>query len=367
LDDNYQAVLNLIGEIYECSIDAAHWPVVMEQLAAITRAKSAVLVIHDREVEQLSFLHAYGVPRLGLALLNSPLGALDPGVRVMRNQTPGKARNMYRLDDPEKVPRLFYALVSRLTDLHYFGGVNCFNDEHWHVGIGLHRTREEGEFEPQMLALLEDLVPHFQRALRIQKAFARLQARQQALHAELDRHIIGLLLLDAEGRPRYSNPMAERILEHHPAVELRHGRLHAYGRKEDAQLQQALVAVRHPASGSDQRGHACGLTHPDHPMPLALLVLPHASGGVAVYLTDPEHTVSLAHDALMSVYGLTEKEARVAVAIANGKELGEIAELHHVSIQTVRSQLKSIFRKTGVNRQVDLIRLLLGGPLAYGG
>lgn len=73
---------------------------------------------------------------------------------------------------------------------------------------------------------------------------------------------------------------------------------------------------------------------------------------VAVYLTDPERPVPIAIDTLMNVYSLTEREAKVAIAIANGRDVSEIAEMHHVSVQTVRSQLKNIFSKTGVNRRL---------------
>ena len=35
-----------------------------------------------------------------------------------------------------------------------------------------------------------------------------------------------------------------------------------------------------------------------------------------------------------------------------------------MSIHTVRSQLKQIFRKTSTNRQAELVKLLLTGPAA---
>ncbi len=377
MNNNYKSVLDLIGDIYESSINPYHWSVVLEKLTAITQSRSAVLVIHDREVKQLSYLHSYGIRKPVIALHNTPLGRFDPGLKVMRAQPQGKAVNMYSLDDRDKVPRLIYELFTRLTELFHFGGVNCFNNEHWHAGIGLHRTRKEGKFEPEILELLENLVPHFQRALRIQKEFTRLQIRQQTLQSELDRHIIGLILLDELGKPLYINPMAKRILERHGAIDLRSNGLRAYIKHEDEQLHQAIMRATATSPGTIYQGQSMGLSHPDHHKPLALLVVPSAANQsaewssmshsqVAVYLTDPEEPVPIAHDALMDIYGLSEREAKVAVAIANGREVSEIADMHHVSVQTVRSHLKSIFSKTGVNRQVDLIRLLLGGPMMYG-
>jgi DNA-binding CsgD family transcriptional regulator len=59
-------------------------------------------------------------------------------------------------------------------------------------------------------------------------------------------------------------------------------------------------------------------------------------------------------------FGLTEREARVAMHLAGGGSIADYALRYGVSEQTVRSQLKAIFAKTGVNRQSALVGLLLG-------
>jgi DNA-binding NarL/FixJ family response regulator len=61
-------------------------------------------------------------------------------------------------------------------------------------------------------------------------------------------------------------------------------------------------------------------------------------------------------------HGLTKAEARVAVALTEGKTLAEVARSSGVSRTTVAYHLRNIFQKTGVNRQTELISLLLGGP-----
>jgi len=372
----YKRIIDLIGHVYEAAITPTHWPTVLEQLADITRSKSAALAIHDLEVKQISYVHMYGLSKPVSAFLNSPMGKLDPSFRVMQRQRAGKAVNMWRLDDPDTVPSVFQAFVSRLSDLFYFGGINFFNDASWHAGIGLHRTKEAGEFEPEILQLLEDLVPHFQRALRIQREFTRLRLQQQMVQQELDRHILGLMLLSGSNELLYMNPMAEQIIERHGAIDLRDNAVHAFAREANEQLQRAIREAATAPPKTVNAGQALGLTHPDHSMPLAVLVVPSGPGQlapqfpeehsrVAVYITDLEASAPIADDALMETYGLTEREAGVAVAVANGCELSQVAEMEGVSVETVRSQLKSVFRKTGVNRQVDLVRLLLAGPFLH--
>lgn len=50
------------------------------------------------------------------------------------------------------------------------------------------------------------------------------------------------------------------------------------------------------------------------------------------------------------------------MALTNAMNIKEVGQAYGTSSNTVRSRLKAIFRKTGVGRQVDLVRLLLTGP-----
>ena len=63
-------------------------------------------------------------------------------------------------------------------------------------------------------------------------------------------------------------------------------------------------------------------------------------------------------DLLEHGFGLTPCEARVAVALSTGMTPSEIARHHGISMGTVRSQLKSVFVKTGTKRQPELIAVL---------
>ncbi len=85
--------------------------------------------------------------------------------------------------------------------------------------------------------------------------------------------------------------------------------------------------------------------------------------GILIYLSDPEASQNIAPESLRDVYSLTPKEAQVAVGIANGMTLKAIAGSLNTSEKTVQTQLKSVFRKVGVNRQQDLINLLVSSAL----
>jgi DNA-binding CsgD family transcriptional regulator len=58
---------------------------------------------------------------------------------------------------------------------------------------------------------------------------------------------------------------------------------------------------------------------------------------------------------LCSGFGLTQAEARVALAITKGERLDEIARARGVTVATARTQLKSVFSKTRTHRQAELV------------
>ncbi len=66
-------------------------------------------------------------------------------------------------------------------------------------------------------------------------------------------------------------------------------------------------------------------------------------------------------------YGLTAKEARVLQALVNGATPENIQAELQISMATVRKHIQSIFNKTGVRRQIDLVRLVLLSPLQFSG
>jgi DNA-binding CsgD family transcriptional regulator len=78
-----------------------------------------------------------------------------------------------------------------------------------------------------------------------------------------------------------------------------------------------------------------------------------------VVIVDPAGHSPSAMD-LAEFFGLSPAEARLAAALLTGKRLARIAADSGIRITTVRTQLGSILRKVGAERQSDLIRILSG-------
>lgn len=66
---------------------------------------------------------------------------------------------------------------------------------------------------------------------------------------------------------------------------------------------------------------------------------------------------------LMELFGLSAAEARLARSICHGESVEDYARDQGVRLPTVRTQLSSVFNKTGCRRQSDLVRLISSIPV----
>ncbi len=96
---------------------------------------------------------------------------------------------------------------------------------------------------------------------------------------------------------------------------------------------------------------------PERAAPLAL-----AGPAAVVFLTDPDHAPETPAQLLRRVYGLTRKEAQLALALAGGATLADAAEGLRIAEGTARRHLAAIFARTGIHRQAELVRLILSLP-----
>lgn len=80
---------------------------------------------------------------------------------------------------------------------------------------------------------------------------------------------------------------------------------------------------------------------------------------------NPEKKESpLLEDVLNQVYNLTPAESRVVSRLLDNPDVEAVANKLHISISTVRTHLKHIYKKTETNRQSSLFHKIVTGPVA---
>lgn len=77
-----------------------------------------------------------------------------------------------------------------------------------------------------------------------------------------------------------------------------------------------------------------------------------------MFVSDPSAAPATVPQALSGQFGLSPMEAQVAVRLAAGERIEDIADARRVSPETVRVQVKRVLAKTDVRSQGQLIGLI---------
>jgi DNA-binding CsgD family transcriptional regulator len=78
-----------------------------------------------------------------------------------------------------------------------------------------------------------------------------------------------------------------------------------------------------------------------------------------VFILDPEVPIGTAETELRQLYGLTSTEACLASLLMEGKTLDDCCRILDIRRSTARTHLQHLFEKVGVQRQSELVSLLL--------
>lgn len=238
-------------------------------------------------------------------------------------------------------------------------------------GLGLFRPRGVDAFPAHVVPLLQRLLPHLQRALKLYLRVRQADAERVALVECLDRFAEAVILLDAQGRIRATNRTADALLRRGDALESSGEGLAVRDPRAAQALGRALGAALKPEV----------LTPGDGGTPLHL---PRAGGGrpyealvapirlpadvlrsdpprVAIFVADPQQAVEAPDALLARLYQLTPAESALARKIAEGMGPAEAADILGVTTGTARTRLKTVLAKTRTRRQGELVRLLSAG------
>lgn len=365
-----QALLDIIGDIYEATITPEYWTHALQKICQLIDARSAGIYLRDRRNNTIRSYCQYGMPEIARMMYSNGLGRLDPGIAMLESKQPGEPFHVINLQKPDGSPRAFYQLALRPVGIHHISCVCIFNDDELVGGLGLHRGHDANPFEDELLKQVSQLAPHIQRAIRIQREFATLRQKNTTLEAGYAKLGLGMLVVDEQARPTYMNPMAKKLLQTHPAISLAYGnRLKAHEHEQTVLLNDHIQQCMN----GKPNYVPMGLRHPERQHPLVMMVVPltediwqtgHDGRGAIIYMNDPAeeqhfHTT----ESLMESYDLSQAEARVALCLLSGMNTEQIAEELNRSVNTVKTQIKRVYEKTGVKRQADLVRLLVGASI----
>ncbi len=169
-------------------------------------------------------------------------------------------------------------------------------------------------------------------------------------------------VIDGDLSVKGMNNAAYRIVREADVVALRDGGLHCVDDMSTAKLRGLIAVVLDSRSREKKQSLVLRRSSTGNALHLWGMPLHEKSRTgqqlALLFLIDPDAAAAVPTPILQSVYGFTNAEGRLVEALLNGMTLEIFAARSHVSVNTARTHLKSIYRKTETNRQSDLIRLL---------
>lgn len=224
--------------------------------------------------------------------------------------------------------------------------------------LTLKRHLKLGPYERQDIAMLNSLFADLQAIMRVARAV--LDSKTSGMVGAISRGERTAFELDRRGRVLREHAAGQHI----KAIRVVGGQLTAGDELAQRSIDRAVAA----ATRAPARAAVATIFDPREGYKyLQLLPLPapardvfHAATAIAVVI-DPSPAPCEAAPgfrAISDAFGLTRREAQLAARLAAGLSLGEAASDLHLTQGTARNHLKSIFAKTGTNRQGELIALL---------
>jgi DNA-binding CsgD family transcriptional regulator/PAS domain-containing protein len=376
---------DVVDLIYAAALgEGASWQDLGDRLMTLMAAQRATLWLTDGQRAPGNLLmrtDSYD------AQYASRYVALDPyrtAAREVNLEETARRRGDVRLGH-EIVPDALYVNSEFYTDFgskssrrYMIGGLIGTSKV---IPLGLHRDAASKPFDNDNKRTLSLILPHLQRALQMRD---RLAPVSDLGAAALDTLAIAVIVVDRDMRMLYCNAEAEALLgnarsglslaRHGPGPAASASRLFARHPEDDSRLCRLVVAASRGGAGGGMPIRARTNALPGDAATLSILVCPalrHLSSSAR-----PNMGTSVVHGAaaviarhllrpslpparlLVDLFGLTRAEAQVAVALAGGVTAEDVARTRGVSLETVRSQIRTILQKTGASGLRDFERII---------
>jgi DNA-binding CsgD family transcriptional regulator len=363
-----QELSRLLGRLYDAAEDPNLWSPFLQQLAEVTSATSAGFVMLNVGQNVFTMSRSWMVDPEATSLYQEHYGSID--VWAQRGLA---KRSAMACTSKELCPQ------SELRNTEVYNDYMVrFNFEHAMfvvaentgsrlASVSLYRDSSCPEFATSDLDILSVLTPHVRRVFKLHFKFSELKAQSEGLERAVEMLPVGMIFFGAKGNVIFMNRSAtSAVAERDGLLATREG-LRAEQAAESSLLEKTIREACATLSGKGLSAGGTVMISRRVRQPLQVQISPITSSVIGTsetifavaFIYDPSQRQRPPQQVLQVLYGLTPAECRVALLLGDGRSPRKISETIGVTFNTVRSQMKSIFAKTGVRRQGELIRLLL--------
>lgn len=369
---NPPAIDLLLSHVYESVMAPAGFQSFVAEFVDLFQLKAATLLTVNIQTQAVKGLWMQGIEEQWLSSYALEYAAEDLLARHMHAAPTATfyASNLHLAPDQVLASRFYREWVVP-QGVAYASGAIILREGPWLTQMMLQRGPRQPPFSREELALFNQLMPHLQRAIQMRQRFAELQLGANLLIGGLDLIAMPAILIDEFCRVAHCNRAADDLLRGRRDLWLENG--HLYGRggvtqRLDLEITKAIHASMGKADDMPGVVLAPRLGRRDLMLlisPMRVSGRPEARSGALLFVFDPEAAPGMRSELVKRLFGLSDAEAALAVALCAGQTLDDASAGRGTSMSTVRSQLRSIFSKTGTNRQADLVAVLLASPAYF--
>lgn len=248
-----------------------------------------------------------------------------------------------------------------MADLVSFG---CRPVNGKHSYLNLLSSANSPDFSEQSLKIMRAATPHINKVLNMRRRMMDKTLETLFLRQASTSRQQAHFLLDTDGRVLLKTPMAEDLLDLDDGFSLRGDRLifehlqaeQGFDRSVNQTMKAMELSTEMPPPLRIQRKTSSNAYVFDF-CPWAVQnnsFLPSQTY-ILVTVFIPDGSFALREELIRAGYKLTPSETRLAVDLVDGIELKAISEARDLSLATLRNHLKSIYAKTGIHRQGELV------------
>ncbi len=353
----------LFDALYASILDDLPWLAFLEALERLLPCHHGTMVLRRPRDGDAGVLIANPINNPAMAALqrehyrDSPFLDLPEGKICVLTENELKRRHA-----------AYYQYIRHFSLVTELVGVNMIEPRTGMI-FRLRAARIDGEpgFGERERRIVESLIPRLRTAIALYARNAVQEYRLSVLDETAGQGAIGSAVLDDSCRILIKNMVLDRVLLARDGFHARYGVLHCNDPKDDRALRMLLSRLRadapQPPGDQTMKVRRAGgerfwslLVRPSQ---LRLGVDEKVRSTVIVLLRDASHTPDVTDSALIELLGVTRAEAALAVRLVKGQGLKDAAAALGISRFTARNQLASIFDRTGVHRQAQLVGHIL--------
>ena len=367
-----ETMLSLVGMIYQAIEEPELWPTVIETFTATVGGEATVMLTNYGKETNMDICATAGVESAFIQKYVEHYSRVNIWTEPCKRLFPvGTVSYSHRaVSDARFQSSEWYNDFLKPHGLYHAFGLQIPMRDGYPVTVTTLAPKRRRRFDEREATVLETLMPHLSRALSLHVRLSQMNTSVRGLLAAFDSFCQAVFGLTGTAEVLFRNSAGEHLVSSIGPLSLKGNRLSLCHAQEDAKLQKLMQECVLRSSAAATSAGGLLVVHDLGGAPLRIVVMPFlADQGIAtrslaglVMVNGPLIASASRTDLLRHIYGLTASESKIVEMITQGIEAKKIANQLHVSHEAVRFHLKNAFRKTGVNRQIDLVRLVFRLP-----